>query len=57
MKTLNQRIEESQKTSIKEVSKEKLVDEDSASFMRASPKKEGGIMKGTLKDDKKNDNY
>lgn len=51
MKTLTQQIKESlNKKSMKEVSKKKTMDEDSVSFMRVSPAKGGGIMKGTISD-------
>lgn len=54
MKTLTQHIEESlNKKSIKEVSKDKTIDEDSASFRRASPAKGGGIAKGTISNEKR----
>ncbi|WP_264538063.1 hypothetical protein [Flavobacterium sp. N1736] len=54
MKTLTQHIEESlNNKSIKETSKEKPIEEDLSDLMRVSPAKEGGIMKGTLRDENK----
>jgi hypothetical protein len=52
MKTLTQHIKESlTKKSIKEVSKEKTVGEDSASFMRASPINGSTIARGTTRNE------
>ncbi|WP_017495060.1 hypothetical protein [Flavobacterium sp. WG21] len=54
MKTLTQHIQESLNKSTKKV-QEKPVEEDLSDLMRTNPAKEGGIMKGTLRneDDKK----
>lgn len=53
MKTLTQHIQESLNNKpIKEVSKEKLLDENSASFRRVGPAKEVHIMKGTISNEK-----
>lgn len=57
MRTLAQLIRESLNKPIKEVSKEKPVDEDSASFMRASPAKGSVLTRSTtrIEGDKKNE--
>jgi len=54
MKTLSKHIEETlNKKSAKEVSKDKTVDEDSVSFMRASPAVGSILTRGTTRDDEK----
>jgi hypothetical protein len=53
MKPLSKHIQETfNNESSKEVFVEKPVDEDSASFMRASSTKECDIMKGTISNEK-----
>ncbi|MFH6943972.1 hypothetical protein [Flavobacterium sp. FlaQc-50] len=54
MKTLTQHIEESlNKKSVTEDSNEKPVEEDMSNLMRTSPAKGGGIMKGTISNEKR----
>ncbi|MBF4515807.1 hypothetical protein IRZ71_05610 [Flavobacterium sp. ANB] len=52
MKPLAKHMEESlNKKTVKEVFEEKPIEEDLSTLMMTSPAKEGGIMKGTLKNE------
>ncbi|MCC9018951.1 hypothetical protein [Flavobacterium lipolyticum] len=52
MRTLTQHIQESlNQKSIKDISKEKPVEEDLSDLMRTNPAKGGGIMRGTSRNE------
>lgn len=56
MKTLTQHIEESLNNKSTKKIEDKSVEEDLSDIMRTNPAKGGGIMRGTLRDKKKNEN-
>ncbi|WP_165608791.1 hypothetical protein [Flavobacterium johnsoniae] len=54
MKSLSKHIQESlNQKPIKDISKEKIVDEDTASFMRARPANDSALTRGTTKNKEK----
>lgn len=50
MKTLTQHIQESLKNKSTKKVEDKSVEEDLSDIMRTSPAKDGGIIRGTLRD-------
>ena len=55
MKRLSKHMKESLNKSLKEISTKKFIEENTSDIIRASPAKDGGTMRGTLrnKEDKK----
>lgn len=54
MKSLAQHVKESFNDSSKKVPNEKTVEEDMSNLMKTEPSKEGGVTRGTLREEEDN---